>query len=353
MSVGRCISVASRVARTPCSRNVYTLRPTSILYGRAFLRSLSTPASTEPVAADDPAPSPEPARKHVRRPNKTEENADEKKKKKPLRNPRNEEIKLRFVRLVNPETGALEPPVPPRQILARVNRKHEYLELVAENPEAIVRIQSTKALYEKSKAKKFAQASGKAPEEKEVQLTWSVGPGDLQYKLKKVREDLNDGNRVSIVFAPKKGQPIPSPAGQRKLVDEALSLLEDVGREWKEREVRRHAIGIFLEGTRTKKRVELRWVYGDSDSWEGLKSVDPTLRRGDRVELIFNLPPPPKKEKGLLSDSGDSRGVDPELVQGRVERTLQTLSEVGKEWKPRDVRKGVIIVHLEGVKPPS
>ncbi|KAH9894090.1 hypothetical protein C8Q73DRAFT_694502 [Cubamyces lactineus] len=296
-----------------------------------------------------------PVRKQVKRPKKQQEDADEEEKKKPLRKPRNEEIKLPYVRFVNPETGALDPPAPLSRILSRINRKHEYLELVTKEPEPIVKIQSTKMLYEKTKAKKLVHTSGKAPEEKEVQLTWGVGSGDLQFKLKKARDELEEGNRVNIIFAPKKGQGIPPPTEQQKLVAEALSLLEDVGRERKERAIQKHAIGVFLESTRAKKTVELRWAYGDSDgdSWEGLKPVEPALRRGDRVELIFVLPPPPKKEKGLLSDSDDSKRVDPETVQERVERTLQTLSEVGKEWKPRDVRKGVIIVHLEGVKPSS
>ncbi|KAI0662875.1 hypothetical protein C8Q70DRAFT_954303 [Cubamyces menziesii] len=346
MNVGKCIDVASRVVR-----NTYALRPTSTLYGRAFSRSLSTPASNAPTASDDPTPSPMPVRKQVKRPKKKEGDAEEEAKKKPLRKPRNEEIRIPYVRLVNPETGALEPLAPLRQILARINRKHEYLELVIEKPEPIVKIHSTKVLYERSKAKKLVHTSGKAPEEKEVQLTWGVGSGDLQYKLKKAREDLEDGNRVNIIFAPKKGQGIPPPTEQQKLVEEALKLLEDVGRERKERAIQKHAIGVFLESTRAKKVVELRWAYGDSDSWEGLKPVEPALRKGDRVELIFVLPPPPKKEQGLVPDSDDSKRVEPQVAQERVERTLQTLSEVGKEWKPRDVRKGVIIVHLEGVKP--
>ncbi|KAI8984953.1 hypothetical protein BD414DRAFT_537408 [Trametes punicea] len=280
---------------------------------------------------------------------------DDKKKEeeKELRKPRNEEIKYAVVRLVNPETGALDPPTPLREILPRVNRKEEYLELVKAEPEPIVKIQNVKEQYRKEKAKRLVRASKKPPEEKEVQLTWGVSIGDLQAKLRKVREELEDGNRVNLVFARKKGQALLSPAEQEKMVKEALRLLEDVARERKERMVQNHAAGLFLESTRVKKTVELRWKQADDDSWEGLKGLENALRQGERVEAIFILPPPPAKEKkkNVKEDEGDAaQAVDPAIVQERVERTLGRLLELGQEWKPRDVRKGVIIVHLEGKK---
>lgn len=276
---------------------------------------------------------------------------NQKKDERELRKPRNEEIKHPVVRLVNPDTGALEPAAPLRDILARMNQKTHFLELVTKEPEPIVKLHDRKLLYDREKTKKRVQASKKPPEEKEVQLTWGVGSADMEFKLRKVRADLEDGHRVNLIFAPKKGQTLPSPAQQEKMVGEALAFLEDVGKEYKERTVHKQAVAVFLDPLRRKKLLELKWVYSDGDSWEGLKSVDSALRNGERVEAVFILPPPPKKEKNKGPD--DVARVDPALVEERVERTLKKLTEIGREWKPRDVRKGMITAHLEGVSPSS
>ncbi|KAI0643648.1 hypothetical protein C8Q79DRAFT_914383, partial [Trametes meyenii] len=270
------------------------------------------------------------------------------------RKPRNDEIRFSYVRLVNPETGVLDPPARLRDVLSRVDLKTQFLELVTEQPEPIVKIHDKKLLFDREKTKKLLQSNKKPPEEKEVQLTWGVGTGDLQFKLKKVRVELEDGNRVNLVFAPKKGQVLPTPAEQEKIVQEALDLLADVGKERKARTVQKQAVAVFLETTRPKKTVELKWTHKDSDSWEGLKSVEPALRSGERVEAIFILPPAPKKERQRSTKQEDpnaAQAVDPTVARERVERTLQNLASVSREWKARDVRKAIIVAHLEGVPP--
>ncbi len=279
---------------------------------------------------------------------------DEKKGAREKRKPRNEEIKNPVVRLVNPETGALDPPASLRVILARMNPKTHFLELVTTEPEPIVRLHDRKLLYDREKTKKRVHASKKAPEEKEVQLTWGVGAADMEFKLRKVRADLADGHRVSLIFAPKKGQVLPGPVQQEKMIADALAFLGEVGREHKERTVHKQAVAVFLESLRKKRTVDLKWVDSDGASWEGLKSIESALRGGERVEAVFILPPPPKKEKNKTPfDPHADRGVDPVLVQEKVERTLQSLAEVGREWKPRDSRKGIIVAHLEPPPPTS
>ena len=276
---------------------------------------------------------------------------EEDEKKKPLQKPRNEAIKFQYVRLVNPDTRALEPPALLRNILRTLDRKTQYLELVTEEPEPIVKIINTKLLYARSKAKKEQQQINRPVEEKELQLTWGVGFGDLQFKLKKAREDLLDGNRVTLIFAPKKGQTIPGPAEQQAMIEEAVRLLEDVGRERKERAVQKHMTALFLESVRPRKQThELEWAYTGDEPWEGLKAVQEALRKGARVEVTFVTPPPPKKVKDGQDAPADAKAVEPAEVKRRLDETLAELTKLGNEWKPRDIRKTAVIAYLEGIR---
>lgn len=279
-------------------------------------------------------------------PDSLEDEKGKEKEKKKLQNPRNDAISYSVVRLVNPQTGALDPPTRLREVLKLVNRKTQYLELVTEKPEPIVKLINVKERYDRTRAKHVQQVLGRAPEEKELQLTWGVGAGDLAFKLRKAREDLNDGDRVTLVFAPKKGQKAGTAPEERDLVvEEALRLLEDVGRERKERTVQNQAVALYLEPLRPKQVHDLKWAYAGDELWKGLKAVTAALRSGVRVDAVFALPPPPK---AAMDDP--SLAVEPDVVQERLEQTVQQLAEVGREWKPREVRKTSVIVHLESVQ---
>lgn len=62
-------------------------------------------------------------------------------------------------------------------------------------------------------------------------MTWGVAPGDLAHKLKKARQELEKGNKVDIVFAPKKGQTVPGPAEMQARMSAAAEQLQDVSKE--------------------------------------------------------------------------------------------------------------------------
>lgn len=276
---------------------------------------------------------------------------EDEKKEKPLQKPRNEAIPFAYVRLVNPETGLLDPPAPLRRILPTIQRKTQYLELVTDKPEPIVKIIDTKLRYTRGKAKKQQQLLNRAPEEKELQLTWGVAIGDLQFKLKKAREDLLDGSRVTLVFALKKGQQVPTPADQQAMIEEAVRLLEDVGRERKDRATQKHMTALFLESVRPRKQThELGWAYSGDEPWDGLKAVETALRKGARVEVIFLTPPPPKKAKDGKEVLADPEVVEPAEVKKRLDETIISLTKLGSEWKPRDARKTAVILYLEGIR---
>lgn len=166
------------------------------------------------------------------------------------RRPQNEEIPYRSVRLVDPDTGHLNPPALLKSVLQAVASKTHFLELVSENPEPIVRVICRKDRHEKLKEIKQKRKDSKR-EDKEIQLTWGVAAGDLQHKLKKVRQELQKGNRVSLVFAPKKGQSPLSAAQMASKVQETVDSLADVGKEWKLRDVQKATTAIHFQGINT------------------------------------------------------------------------------------------------------
>ncbi|KZT27071.1 hypothetical protein NEOLEDRAFT_1089957 [Neolentinus lepideus HHB14362 ss-1] len=160
--------------------------------------------------------------------------------------PKNDKIPHRVVRLVDPETSKLLAPAPLEEVLVAFDHKKFFLQLVSEHPEPIVK------LIDKNEARKKRLAERKQAllnkrEEKEIQLTWKIANGDLLHKLKKVRQELEKGNRVDLVYAPKKGQVLPSPEEKDDIVRDTLRILEDIGREWKPREQAPRMTVVYLE----------------------------------------------------------------------------------------------------------
>lgn len=170
------------------------------------------------------------------------------------RRPQNKEIQHRVVQLVDPETGRLHPPTLLSAILASVNPKTHFVELATEDPNPLVKIVSKEDLKAKIKEQRLKKKlAGKSMEQKEIQLTWGVAAGDLEHKLSKVRRELEKGNRVDLVYAPKKGQPLPNPAEMELRMQETVEKLADVGKEWKPKQVQKHMSVIYFQGhTRTQ-----------------------------------------------------------------------------------------------------
>jgi translation initiation factor IF-3 len=176
---------------------------------------------------------------------------------KTARSVRNLDIMQPVVQLVDPATKRLQPPTSVREIMSSINLNTHFVELVAEYPNPIVRVSSKKDAFDKlkaSKEKKKLQAK-QSIEEKEIQMTWGVARGDLAHKLNKVIEELRKGNRVELVFAPKKGQVVPTPRNMDMRVEEILDLIKDVGKEWKPREVRNVVTILHLQGAQPKTIV--------------------------------------------------------------------------------------------------
>ena len=165
------------------------------------------------------------------------------------RRPKNEDIKYSHVQVVNSE-GKLDPPRPLTAILASIERKDYFVQLVTDD-QPIVKIMNRKEMYEKSKAlKKAKKAAERSSEEKEIQMTWGVAIGDLSHKISKVREELEKRNRVNLIFAPKKGQPVPSPNERNEKMNEILEMLKDIGQESRSRTILRSHLTLHLEAKR-------------------------------------------------------------------------------------------------------
>ncbi|KAH7924824.1 hypothetical protein BV22DRAFT_1090180 [Leucogyrophana mollusca] len=145
-----------------------------------------------------------------------------------------------YVRVVNSETGKLEPVTSLKSLIASLDKKVWLVELVSEKPEPLVKIVDRKESFRKLKEQQRAHRAGiKASAQKEIQVTWGVGAGDLEHKLAKARSELEKGYRVDIVIAPKKRQPLPKPSEMEARANEMAATLADIAKEWKARDVQK------------------------------------------------------------------------------------------------------------------
>lgn len=139
---------------------------------------------------------------------------------------------------------------------AGIESKQEYIELLQEHPQAIVRIVNIeeeaakkREFKEQRKVKRREQAASRnTNEHKEVQLTWASSPADIEHKLERVRELLADGARVDLVFAPKSGVPRLSKDDASARLDSVVQQLADTGaKEWRDRNFHRGIAVVFLQ----------------------------------------------------------------------------------------------------------
>ncbi len=146
-------------------------------------------------------------------------------------------INDRLVHLVSDDSGLLLPPEPPRDILARIDRKKDFLVEVAPAEKtnlAVCRIIPKRDFreYEKLKAKK---PKGKQEQAKLLELNWAIGPNDLKHKLNRMKVFLEAGLRVELLVAKKRKGRDASPEEKEALLDVIMTFarsLEGV-KEWK------------------------------------------------------------------------------------------------------------------------
>lgn len=166
----------------------------------------------------------------------------------------NEQIPLRTVRLVDPDTGKLHEPAPLAALLAVMDRDTYKLTVATLEPEPLIKVVKSNDVYkQKKEEQKKKKAVLQALEEKEIQMTWGVDPHDFKTKLKHASRELAQGRRVNLVFAPKKGQPWLNAEGMSIRVQEAVDQLSDAGHEWKTRDVQQATTIVYLQGVKKDK----------------------------------------------------------------------------------------------------
>ncbi|SCZ89017.1 BZ3500_MvSof-1268-A1-R1_Chr6-3g08636 [Microbotryum saponariae] len=163
---------------------------------------------------------------------------------------KDEDIPLRQIILVDPETNALLPPAPLRTILSQLDRTRYSILLVATD-KGICKILDKKKEYDKKKDKAQAikdkneqarnnaspsssggggasVATGSPP--KEIQMTWGVSTHDLEHKLKKGRQFLEKGHRVTVIIKNKAGAPHVPKEAQDTVIRNVEERFAEVGK---------------------------------------------------------------------------------------------------------------------------
>ncbi|KAF8351065.1 hypothetical protein F5887DRAFT_1193597 [Amanita rubescens] len=88
------------------------------------------------------------------------------------------------------------------------------------------------------------------------------------------------------------------------------------------------------------KELQLSWATSDADIAHKLEKAKEDMAKGLRVNLVFT-----HKRGQPLPSLQD--------IHERLQRLVDSLAEVGKEWKPRVVQRRLAAVFLEGINRPN
>ena len=177
-----------------------------------------------------------------------------------------EEIQSQFVHIVD-SSGKLGPAITRFDALHSFDRQTHHLVQVApllesdpatgEPTPPVCKVISKEELRAIERSKSKAKTK-KSPDQltKQLEINWAIDQHDLQHRLKRFAEFLEQGRRVEILLARKK-------SGRQATTDEALHLLEilrgtceDVGgKEWKMMEGKVGFMAkLYFEGSKDKKQ---------------------------------------------------------------------------------------------------
>ncbi|MCJ1377031.1 hypothetical protein MMC17_000121 [Xylographa soralifera] len=160
--------------------------------------------------------------------------------------PRDEAIRSMTVRIVSADNKVQESSYLP-DVLASIDRKTHFIQQVSppddpKFPIPICKIIDKKESRDQEKAKaKAVKSSQHAASVKKLELSWGIGKHDLEHRMKKVREFLEEGRRVEIVVGAsrRKGQAkkaakieAQEAAETFKTIREAVAGIDDAT-EWK------------------------------------------------------------------------------------------------------------------------
>ncbi|MFW4371071.1 MAG: translation initiation factor IF-3 [Spiroplasma sp. hy2] len=112
----------------------------------------------------------------------------------------------------------------------------------ASNPPVAKLVDYGKYKYEQKKKEKENKKNQHVTENKEMRLRTGIGEHDLEFKAKKVREFLTDGNRVKISLK-FRGREVARPEHGKETLDKFFSYIEDLAKIEKEPQLN----GLFLD----------------------------------------------------------------------------------------------------------
>ncbi|KAG6829355.1 hypothetical protein H0H92_004721 [Tricholoma furcatifolium] len=273
---------------------------------------------------------------------------------------------LIIVRLRDPETGKLSDLQPLRGILERINSKSEYVQLVSQTPEPIVKIvdryvEITRAREAELKER---EAARQQQAHKEIQVSWFSAPADFAHKLDRVREELSRGVRVDLVLSRKSEQPKISPQDMAARAAEIRQSLADVAKECKPSEIhgRQGIYALFFEPTGTTtsattaagadaatpeneatsagKKIPVPPEFTPRDIDDVVRRVGKELAKGGRVEVVLSAKqhPDPQVEQ-------DDKEYKQELGI-RASKVLKELKNTAQEWTGRRYQPNVLKLTL-------
>ena len=170
-------------------------------------------------------------------------------KPRPDRPPRDEEIKAFKVYLVQPEDNRLAGPVPTFEVLQSRQRDEkgrftQFLQEVGPMNVEEGRYHPICKMFDKKAARELELARKKASKEKKIQtkqleINWSVSDNDLSHRLGRLKEFLEKGWKVEILFGTKRkgwmGRREASQEEIRKVLDRIRRAVGEVdgAREWR------------------------------------------------------------------------------------------------------------------------
>ena len=93
----------------------------------------------------------------------------------------------------------------------------------------------------------------------------------------------------------------------------------------------------LAKAKRAHKEVQLSWATGEADTAHKLEKAREDLAKGCRVDLVF------------AQKKGQSVPSLPEM-RDKVQAVVDSLADVGREWKDRQIQRRMAAVFLQGTK---
>ncbi|AHF57839.1 MULTISPECIES: translation initiation factor IF-3 [Spiroplasma] len=155
----------------------------------------------------------------------------------------NKDIRAREVLIIN-ENGEKIGPLSRHEALALAEEKGLDLLLVSmnSNPPVAKLVDYGKFKYEQKKKERESKKHQHVTENKEMRLRTGIGDHDIEFKAKKVREFLENGDRVKISLK-FRGREVARPEFGKETLKKFYSHIEDLAKIEKEPQLN----GLFLD----------------------------------------------------------------------------------------------------------